>query len=55
MNITDGPYWRRAHHDWRFLAVVALMLGAMATYVLTLNLALRPRDQALPMLDTSGK
>ena len=34
------PYWRRAHHDWRFLAVVCVMLVAIATYVLTSDLAL---------------
>jgi hypothetical protein len=49
------PYWWRAHHDWRFLAVVALMLAAMATYVLTLGLAVRPGVETLPLLDTSGQ
>jgi cytochrome c-type biogenesis protein CcmH/NrfG len=38
-----GPYWMRAHKDWRFLAVVFLMLVAMGIYVSTANLAWRPR------------
>ena len=38
-----GPYWLRAHKDWRFLAVVFLMLAAILTYVLTMDLSLRPR------------
>jgi len=50
-----APYWRRAHRDWRFLVVVFLMLAAMATYVMTGNLAWRPRENALPLLDMSGK
>lgn len=29
-----GPYWLRAHKDWRFVAVVLLMLAAMLTYVM---------------------
>lgn len=37
-----GPYWLRAHQDWRFWAVVLAMLAAMLTYVLTGNLAYRP-------------
>jgi hypothetical protein len=38
-----GPYWLRAHKDWRFLAVVGLMLTAMVIYMATMNLSLRPR------------
>jgi|GEM_PF-2444386 len=45
-----GPYWLRAHRDWRFLVVVFLMLAAMLTYVLTMNLALRPRRPGYPAL-----
>jgi hypothetical protein len=36
------PYWRRAHHDWKFWVALALMLAAMAIYVMTDNLAIRP-------------
>ncbi len=50
-----GPYWQRAHRDWRFLAVVFLMMIAIVTYVMTGNLAWRPHGQELPLLDTSGK
>ena len=37
-----GPYWMRAHRDWRFLAAVFLMLAGILTYVLTMDLAWRP-------------
>ncbi len=40
------PYWRRAHHDWRFWVGVVLMLAAMFVYVMTENLALHPRPIA---------
>lgn len=36
------PYWLRAHKDWRFVAVVVLMLLAIATYVVTNDLLWRP-------------
>jgi hypothetical protein len=37
------PYWRRAHHDWRFWVGLVLMLAAMAIYVMTDDLAFVPR------------
>ena len=40
-----GPYWTRAHHDWRFWVAVTLMLVAISVYVLSDNLSLRPRGQ----------
>ncbi len=49
------PYWRRAHRDWRFLAVVFLMLAAMGVYVATLNLSIRPHGQGLPLVDNGAK
>ena len=39
------PYWKRAHHDWRFWGAVFLMLAAMIIYVMSDDLALRPRSQ----------
>ena len=39
------PYWKRAHHDWRFLAAVFLMLIGIAIYVMTNDLARPPRPQ----------
>jgi hypothetical protein len=40
----DGlpPYWRRAHHDWRFWVGLILMLAAITIYVLSENLAFLP-------------
>jgi len=42
------PYWKRAHHDWRFLAAVFLMLVCIAIYVMTNDLAGPPRMQPQP-------
>lgn len=50
-----GPYWRRAHRDWRFLAVVFVMLAAIGIYVMTGNLSWKPHGRELPLLDAGGK
>ena len=42
------PYWKRAHRDWRMWVGVILMLTAMAIYLMTDDLAWRPRLQPLP-------
>jgi hypothetical protein len=41
-------YWRRAHKDWRLWVVVALMLLAMSTYVMSMDESVLPggRTQA---------
>lgn len=31
----DRPYWRRAHHDWRFWIGLILMLVAISIFVLS--------------------
>jgi len=41
----DRPYWKRAHHDWRFWVGVVLMLVAMTIYVGTNNLSSVPSGQ----------
>ena len=40
------PYWTRAHHDWKFWVALSLMFAAMVIYVMSDNLAFRPRRQA---------
>jgi len=44
----DRAYWRRAHKDWRLWVVVALMLLAMFTYVMSMDESVLPggRTQA---------
>jgi hypothetical protein len=42
------PYWKRAHTDWRFWIGVVAMLAAMIVYVMSLDLAWLPRDEAPP-------
>jgi hypothetical protein len=39
----QGPYWKRAHHDWRFWVGMVVMLAAITIYVLSDDLALLPR------------
>jgi hypothetical protein len=40
------PYWKRAHHDWRFWVAVFFIFAALAVYVSTFGLSLVPRQQA---------
>ena len=47
---TRLPYWTRAHRDWRVWVGVVLMLAAMAIYLMSYDLALRPRIQPQPPL-----
>jgi hypothetical protein len=50
------PYWKRAHRDWRFWGAVFLMLVAMIIYVMSNDLAWRPRVQPQqPVSGTVGK
>ena len=50
------PYWKRAHHDWRFWVAVFLMFAAMIIYVMSDDLALRPRIQSQqPLSGAIGK
>jgi hypothetical protein len=46
------PYWHRAHRDWRFLAVVFLMLLAIGIYLVTGDLAWTHHGRVVPALET---
>lgn len=37
------PYWKRAHHDWRFWVALVITFAAIAMYVISDNLAFAPR------------
>jgi hypothetical protein len=37
------PYWKHAHYDWRLWVAASLMLIAILTYVMSDDLAFRPR------------
>jgi formate hydrogenlyase subunit 3/multisubunit Na+/H+ antiporter MnhD subunit len=39
----DRPYWRRAHHDWKFWFAMFMMFAAITMYVLSDDLAWVPR------------
>jgi hypothetical protein len=50
------PYWKRAHHDWRFWVAVCLMLVGMIIYVTSQDLSLRPRFHSRqPMSGAAGR
>jgi hypothetical protein len=36
------PYWKRAHHDWRFWVGLFLMLTGIMIYVMTDGFSWRP-------------
>jgi NADH:ubiquinone oxidoreductase subunit 5 (subunit L)/multisubunit Na+/H+ antiporter MnhA subunit len=36
------PYWKRAHHDWRFWIGLFFMSAAITIFVLSDNLAFLP-------------
>jgi len=44
------PYWTRAHRDWKFWGDLFLMHAAMIIYVMSDDLAFRPRHQPQPPL-----
>ena len=46
------PWWTRPHQNWRFWVIVLLMLTAMLVYVMSDDLALRPRNR--PQQSQSG-
>ncbi|CAN5916295.1 hypothetical protein BH11GEM2_BH11GEM2_19860 [soil metagenome] len=50
-----GPYWKRAHRDWRVRAAAIVMALAMIIFVLTGNLARRPGVYRAPAALPSGK
>lgn len=37
------PYWKRAHHDWRFWVFLVLMIVAMVVYIVTQDLSMGTR------------
>jgi hypothetical protein len=48
------PYWKRAHHDWRFWVALVLMLAAMLIYVMTDDLSIVPHLRARPAHSTNA-
>jgi hypothetical protein len=52
----NGPYWMRAHRDWRVWAGVVLMLAAMIVYLMTDDLAWGPHMHSQqPISSAAGK
>jgi hypothetical protein len=49
-----GPYWKRAHRDWRIWFCVILMLVAMAVYLMTGDLRWPLHGHPQPMVPMIG-
>ncbi|MFZ0634755.1 MAG: hypothetical protein WA755_03330 [Candidatus Acidiferrales bacterium] len=45
MDLEHRPYWKRAHHDWRFWAGLFLMFAAITIYVMSDDLAFLSSSQ----------
>jgi hypothetical protein len=43
-NEAHRPYWKRAHHDWRFWLVLVLMIVAMVVYIVSEDLSMGTRN-----------
>jgi hypothetical protein len=48
------PYWRRAHHDWKFWVALLLMLVAILAFVISNNLSRRPGHPPQAPLSSPG-
>jgi hypothetical protein len=49
-----GPYWKRAHHDWRFWIAMFLMVVAITVYFMSDDLSLVPSSQPRPPASTAA-
>jgi ABC-type Zn2+ transport system substrate-binding protein/surface adhesin len=49
-----GPAWKRLHRDWRTWAVVAVMLIAIAAYVLTNSESWQPGGRIRQPMPAAG-
>ncbi len=47
-HLEHRPYWKRAHHDWRFWVALVLMLVAMFIYLMTDDLSIVPHIRTRP-------
>ncbi len=41
----NEPYWKRAHHDWKFWVALSLMLTSMLIYIVTLDESVQPETK----------
>ncbi len=48
VHLDPGPYWKRAHQDWRFWIGVFLMFAAITIYFMTVDLSVVPHIHAQP-------
>jgi hypothetical protein len=50
------PYWKRAHHDWRFWVALVLMIGAISIYVMSNDFTFQSLSrQRTPLSGAVGK
>jgi hypothetical protein len=50
-----GPYWKRAHHDWRFWIGMLLMMTAITVYLVSDDLSLVPGSHPQQPASTAVK
>ena len=48
--IENLPYWKRAHHDWKFWVALSLMLTSMLIFIVSLNESVQPEIQTTQQL-----
>ncbi|MGB8472708.1 MAG: hypothetical protein WCE61_01335 [Candidatus Acidiferrum sp.] len=51
----SAPYWKRAHHDWRFWIGMFLMVVAISVYFMSDDLSLVPSSHPRPPAPTAVK
>ena len=52
---SNGPYWKRMHHDWRFWVALLLMIAAMMIYVMSEDFAWLPRGRSQEQRQTPAE
>ncbi|GEM_PF-2139896 len=50
-----GSYWHRAFHDWRFLMAVFVLLVFLVTYLMTGDMAWKPKGNWFRTVEKSDK
>ncbi len=55
MHHDPGPYWKRAHHDWRFWVGMFLMVVAITVYFMSDDLSLVPSSHPQQQVSSAPK
>ncbi|MGB2622262.1 MAG: hypothetical protein WA857_16110 [Candidatus Acidiferrum sp.] len=55
MHHDPRPYWKRAHHDWRFWVGMFLMVVAITVYFMSDDLSLVPSSHPQQQVSSAPK